>query len=90
MEVGPQIKELMNDRNRDEVLEGTEKTAWEAFKLVVDNFLGNHKAPNYRQSVQQMLEAYIMMGCSMLLNIHFLHSHLDFFPINRGKINDKV
>jgi hypothetical protein len=51
--VGPQIKDLVNDRNCDEVLEETEKTAREALKLVVDNFLGNHKAPNYRQSVQQ-------------------------------------
>jgi hypothetical protein len=44
--VSPQIKELMNDRDFDEVLAGTEKIAWEAFKLIVDNFLGNHKAHN--------------------------------------------
>jgi hypothetical protein len=29
--VDPQIKEVMNDRNSDEVLDGTKETAWEAF-----------------------------------------------------------
>jgi hypothetical protein len=51
----------MNDRNFDGVLEGTEKTVWEALKLVIDNFLGNHKVPNYRQLVENVLEAYKMM-----------------------------
>jgi hypothetical protein len=46
----------MNDRNLDEVLEGTEKTAWEAFKLLLDNFLGKYRAPKYRQLVEQKLE----------------------------------
>jgi hypothetical protein len=36
----------MNDMSFDEVLEGTEKTAWEAFNLVVNKSLGNHKALN--------------------------------------------
>jgi hypothetical protein len=35
----------MIDRNFDEFVEGTEKTAWEAFRLVVDNFLVTTKRP---------------------------------------------
>ncbi|GBM68576.1 hypothetical protein AVEN_82448-1 [Araneus ventricosus] len=27
------------------------------------------------------------MGCSMSLKVHFLHSHLEFFPENLGKKN---
>jgi hypothetical protein len=61
--VDPQVKELVNYRNSDEVPEGTAKTSWEACRLVVDNFVDNHKAPNYRYLVEQMLEAYRMMGC---------------------------
>jgi hypothetical protein len=79
----------MSDRNLDEVLEGTEKSVWEAFRLVVNNFLGNHKAPNYRQLVEQMLETYRMMGCSMWVKIHFLHSHLDVFPTNFGGVSNE-
>ena len=28
------------------------------------------------------------MGCNMSLKIHFLESHLDFFPENLGKVSD--
>jgi hypothetical protein len=62
---------------------------WEAFRLVFDNFLGNHEVRKYRQLVQQMLEDYRMVGCNMLLKVHFLHSHLDFFPTNLADISDE-
>ena len=29
------------------------------------------------------------MGCRMSLKIHFLHSHLNFFPQNLGAVNDE-
>ena len=29
------------------------------------------------------------MGCCMSLKIHFLHSHLDFFPPNFGDVCDE-
>ena len=29
------------------------------------------------------------MGYNMSLKIHYLHSHLDFFPNNLGTVNDK-
>jgi hypothetical protein len=44
--IGSQVKEAINDNNFDEVLKGTEKTAWEAFKLANYNFLGGHKGAN--------------------------------------------
>jgi hypothetical protein len=72
-----------------EVLEGIEKTVWETFRLVVDNFLDIHNVPNYRQLVEQMLEVYRMKRGNMSLKIHFLHSHLDFFPTNRGDVTNK-
>jgi len=28
------------------------------------------------------------MGCNMSLKIHFLESHLDFFPVNLGDVGD--
>jgi hypothetical protein len=64
--VSSQIKQLMNDRN-SEVLEATENTVREAFIFAADNFLGNHKMPNYSKLVEQMLEVCRMMGCNMML-----------------------
>ena len=29
------------------------------------------------------------MGCRMSLKIHFLHTHLDFFPENLGAVSDE-
>ena len=29
------------------------------------------------------------MGCPMSLKIHFLHSHLNFFPPNLGAVSDE-
>ena len=29
------------------------------------------------------------MSCKMSLKIHFLHSHLDFFPSNLGAVSDE-
>jgi hypothetical protein len=36
--ISPQIKELINNRNFDVVLEGTEETAREAFKILLAAF----------------------------------------------------
>lgn len=34
----------------------SEKRAWISFKSVVENFLGNNKAPNYKSLVQDLLD----------------------------------
>jgi hypothetical protein len=39
--------------------------------------------------VDELLSAYKALGCNMSLKIHFLHSHLDFFPENMGAISDE-
>ena len=39
--------------------------------------------------VENLLEAYKEMGFRMSLKIHFLHSHLDFFPANFGVISNE-
>jgi len=87
--VGPQIRKLMEDRNFDAVLTDVEKVAWDAVKDVVRNFLGNYRAPNYIQVVDKLLTAYQNLKCNMSLKLHFLHSHLDFFPQNLGAVSDE-
>lgn len=87
--VGPQIREIIKDPIFDEQLNTLEKSAWRCFKNVVENFLGNHKADNYSVLVNELLLAYRALGCNMSLKIHFLDSHLDFFPENMGAVSDE-
>ena len=42
--IGPQIEELMQDRQFHEDLAETERNAWLPFKRICKDFLGNHKA----------------------------------------------
>ena len=87
--VGPQINKLLNDKGFDHTLSGIQKVAFNAFRDVAHNFLGNTKAPNYIGLVEHMIDSYKNMGCNMSLKIHFLHSHLDFFPSNCGDVSDE-
>lgn len=87
--VGPQIRNLFKDDNFDSVLEGKEKKAWDDFRLVANNFLGNKRSDSYAELIENMLSSYQKLGCNMSLKIHFLHSHLDFFPDNCGAFSDE-
>jgi len=87
--IGPQIRELMQDKQFDEDLIETERNAWLSFKRICKDFLGNHKVANYQDVVQDLLTSYIGMGCNMSLKIHFLESHLDFLPENLGEVSDE-
>ena len=74
----PQIKQLFEDDDFSTKLNATERRAWEAFENVWSTFLGNEKAENYSDIVHN--SSYSAMGCNMSLKLHFLHSHLNFFP----------
>lgn len=87
--VGPQIRSLMKDTEFENVMEDKEKHAWNAFKEVVHKFLGNYKDPNYVEIVENMLEKFRILGCNMSIKIHFLHSHLDYFPENLGDVSEE-
>ena len=87
--VGPQIRELMQDKQFDEDLNETERNAWLSFKRICKDFLRNHKAVNYQDVVQDMLTSYKAMGCNMSLKIQFLGSHLDFFPEKISEVRDE-
>jgi len=87
--VGPQIREVLQDTNFVDSLNVEEKEAWQAFTWTCQNFLGNHKSPTYKADIQKLLNAFQKMGCRMSLKLHFLHSHLDFFPENLGAVSDE-
>ncbi|UYV84923.1 hypothetical protein LAZ67_X004023 [Cordylochernes scorpioides] len=87
--VGPQIRELQQDGNFQNSLNEVEAAAWNSFRNVCKNFLGSVKVENYRDIVNDLLLSYKPLGCNMSLKIHFLHSHLDFFPDNLGAVSDE-
>ena len=52
-------------------------------------FLGNRRERNYEELMENLIKAYKNMGYNMSLKIHFLDSHLDFFPVNCGAVSDE-
>ena len=87
--VGPDIRRLLNSELFENLLNDVEKAAWLSFRNIVTSFLGNVKAPNYKDMVADLIKNYHAMGVNMSLKIHFMHSHLDFFPDNLGAVSDE-
>ena len=87
--VGPQVKRvLMKSDSFSEKLSAVERRAWKSFVSVVEGFLGNHKADNFRNIVEELVDAYEKMGCRMSLKLHVLHSHIDEFKDNMGDYSE--
>jgi len=61
---------------------GDEQRAWHAFREEVTGFLGNRRADNYKDLVEELVSLYQKLGCNMSVKIHILNSYLDFFPEN--------
>jgi hypothetical protein len=49
----------------------------------------NHKTENYCDMVADIVQSYKAVGCNVSLKVHFLDSHIDFFPENLGAVNDE-
>ena len=49
---------------------------------MVKGFLGNNKVPNFKDIVEELVNAYEKIGCRMSLKLHILHSHNDEFKDN--------
>lgn len=66
-----------------------EKEGFKSIKAVIENFLGNHRAPNYEEVIGDMLASFRRLKINMTPKIHYLHQHLDFFKDDLGKISDE-
>ena len=86
---GPQIQELLKDGDFEKSLSVKELQAWNGLKAVIQQFLGNNRATNYKQLVTDILDAFQKLGCRMSVKRHFLHSHLNYFPDNCGKFSEE-
>ena len=79
---GPDIRKLMQDENFILSMNPPEADTWRGFVGVVQKFLGNWRAANFEEVVQNMLDAYQRLGANMSIKVHFLHKHLDRCPAN--------
>ncbi|KAK3880370.1 hypothetical protein Pcinc_015136 [Petrolisthes cinctipes] len=86
---GPQKKELMKDARFDAALNPIELSAWLCFKSVIGNFLGNHRSPKYEKTVDELMERFHQLGARTSVKMHFLRSHLDYFPNNCGDFSEE-
>ena len=84
-----QIRKIVLDGTFITYLKRKEKLAFESFKKVCDNFLGNHGSEDCVQVVNDLLSHYHDMGCNISLKVHVLHSHLDIFEENFGDASDE-
>jgi hypothetical protein len=86
---GPQIRKLVMDDSFTDTMTEIEENAWNAFKEVVKKFLGDIKDFLYKEIVRNVLHKFKLLGCNISLKLHFLASHLDYFPPNLGAVSEE-
>uniref|UniRef100_A0A1B6DH53 Uncharacterized protein n=1 Tax=Clastoptera arizonana TaxID=38151 RepID=A0A1B6DH53_9HEMI len=64
----------MKDTDFIKVMTVSKSKAWESFILVVENFLGNHKPPNYEEIVQNMLTNFQTLGANISIKLYYLRT----------------
>ena len=70
---------MLKSESSEAKMNEIEKEAWQAFRGVVNEFLGNKRNQNYKELVKKLIKSYQNMSCRMSVKLHFLCSHLDFF-----------
>jgi len=69
--VGHQIRKILSSKELEESMSDLEKNAWQAFRMTVEGFLGNHRMEDYVMVVSNSIESYKNLGCGMSLNYIF-------------------
>jgi hypothetical protein len=82
-------RETINGYPSEHLLTENGRSLCLTFKAVCLNFLRNLKSANYKELVEGLPNAQQTVVCIMSLNIHFLQSHVDFFPPNLGAVSDR-
>ena len=86
---GPDIHSILRDEVFERIITGDEQRAWNAFREVVTGFIGNRRADNYNDLLEKLLSSYQKLVRNTSVKIHFLSSHLDFFPENCCSVSDE-
>lgn len=59
---GPQIRKLLGNTQFETLLSSDEKAAWSSFRLIVSDFLGNKRSPNYKEIIRDLFCNYSKIG----------------------------
>ena len=86
---GPDIRKLVKDPPFIKSMNDVESRARTSFKSMIQNFLGNRKASNCRQLVDELTQNYGVLGANINIKMHFLYSCLHNSPENFGEISDE-
>ena len=71
---GRQIHELTKDDGFTACMSAVEKRAWTAFRVVVSNFLGKHRSPDYKEQIKELFKSFQSLGARMPVKMNFLCS----------------
>ncbi|KAI0981211.1 hypothetical protein GJ496_004650 [Pomphorhynchus laevis] len=66
-----------------------ETNAWQYFKALCQNSLGNHRSPENEAIVKSLNKNFQTLGVRIAIKLHFLKSHFDYFPNNCGYYSDE-
>ena len=81
---GLDIKKLIKDDEFLDLMNELELPTWISFVDVVKNFLGNHRAKNYKE-----LKSLQDISANISIKAHFLLNHLDKFSENCSDMSDE-
>ena len=71
------VVQVSEEQDFSRKLDSTERRAWKALENVCRKFLGNEKAENYSEIVQQRISLYNNISS----RLHFLHSQFDILRL---------
>ena len=86
---GSQIRKIFNDSDFEKMLSKAQLRGWNALVSVCTKFLGNFRAPNYVELVDELKKSFEELNIKETVKLHFLIEHLDYFPANCGKYSDE-
>ena len=66
-----------------------ENRAWLSFENIVEQFLGNVKSPDGKKEVSRMVDSFQKLKCSINLKLHFIDSHVEYFPEYLGDYSEE-
>ena len=65
----------------------TKNWANQSLKSIVANFLGNHWSAEHEKEIEEIQMNFRLLGEGVSVQLHFLRSHLDYFPKNSGDLS---
>ena len=69
--MGPQIRRTLASEELEGQMSDLERNAWQAFRMIVEGFLGKHRIDDYAMLLSNLIKSYEKLGCRMSLKLHF-------------------